>query len=110
MWARHEGAANPARHGMGPRLGPHVGRQMLGKIPGHQKECLTGFNGEVLPGGVPGPERGRPRKSAPGRVGGGFYTFVVRDGQARWTGVQIGCQAKALQADRSFYMAGVGWL
>lgn len=46
------------------------------------------FNGEVLLGGVPGPEQGRSRKSAPGSVGGGFYTFVARDGQARWTGVQ----------------------
>ena len=54
-------------------------------------------------------EAGR-RSPHPDRVGGGFYTFIVRDGQARWTGVQIGCQAKALQADRSFYMAGVGWL
>ena len=68
------------------------------------------FNGKVLRGGVPGPEGGRSRKSVPDSIGGGFYTFVGRDGQARWTGVQIGCQAKALQADRSFYMAGVGWL
>ena len=64
----------------------------------------------MLPGGVPGPERGRPRKSAPGRVGGGFYTFVVRDGQARWTGVRIGRQAEASRADRSFYVAAVGQL
>ena len=51
--------------------------------------------------------RGSPR---PDRVGGGFYTFVVRDGQARWTGVQIGRQAEPSRADRSFYVAGVGWL
>ena len=36
--------------------------------------------------------------------------FVSRDGQARWTGVQIGHQAKASRADRSFYVAGVGQL
>ena len=52
------------------------------------------FNGQALWGGVPGPEPGRWRKSAPGRVGGGFYTSVTRDGQARWTGVQIGRQAE----------------
>ena len=44
------------------------------------------------------------------RVGGGFYTFIVRDGQARWTGVRIGHRAKASLADRSFYVAGVGQL
>ena len=74
------------------------------------KECLTGFNGEALPGGVPGPNeagRGSPR---PDRVGGGFYMFVARDGQARWTGVRIGRQAEASRADRSFYVAGVGRL
>ena len=67
-------------------------------------------NGEALPGGVPGPKRGRSRKSVPDSVGGGFYTFVGRDGQARWTGVRIGRQAEALWADRSFYVAGVGRL
>ena len=36
--------------------------------------------------------QGSPRLDC---VGGGFYTFVVRDGQARWTGVRIGRQAKA---------------
>ena len=46
----------------------------------------------------------------PDRVGGGFYMFVVRDGQARWTGVRIGRQPKALRGDRSFYVAGVGRL
>ena len=46
----------------------------------------------------------------PDCVGGGFYTFVARDGQARWTGVQIGHQAKALWPDRSFYVPGVGRL
>ena len=44
------------------------------------------------------------------RVGAGFYTFVARDGQVRWTGVRIGRQAKASRADKSFYMAGVGRL
>ena len=68
------------------------------------------FNGKVLRGGVPGPEGGRSRKSVPDSVGGGFYTFVGRDGQARWTGVQIGRQAEAWRADRSFYVAGVGRL
>ena len=36
--------------------------------------------------GFPDPNeagRGSPR---PDRVGGGFYTFVARDGQARWKG------------------------
>ena len=51
--------------------------------------------------------RGSPHQD---RVGGGSYTFVARDGQARWTGVQIGRQAEASRADRSFYVAGVGWL
>ena len=37
--------------------------------PGTPKECLTGFNGEMLPGGVPRPEWGRSRKSAcPSRI------------------------------------------
>ena len=57
------------------------------------KECLPG-------GGSPCPES----------VGGGFYMFVARDGQARWMGVRIGLQAEASWADRSFYVAGVGWL
>ena len=68
------------------------------------------FNGKVLRGGVPGPEGGRSRKSVPDSIGGGFYTFVGRDGQARWTGVQIGSKAEVLWADKSFYMAGVGRL
>ena len=69
------------------------------------------FNGKALPGGVPRPERGRSRKSAAQTVlGGGFYTFVARDGQARWTGVQIGHHAEASRADRSFLVAGVGRL
>ena len=43
---------------------------VLGKRqPGTPKECVTGFNGEVVPGGAPGPERGRSRKSTrQGRV------------------------------------------
>ena len=68
------------------------------------------FNGEALPGGVPGPKRGRLRKSVPGPCWGGFYTFIARDSQARWTGVWIGHQAEASRADRSFYVAGVGRL
>ena len=68
------------------------------------------FNGKVLRGGVPGPEGGRSRKSVPDSVGGGFYTFVARDGQARWTRVPTGRQAEASRADRSFYVAGVGRL
>ena len=51
--------------------------------------------------------RGSP---GPDRVGGGFYMPVVRDGQARWTGVRIGRQAEVSWADRSFYVAGVGRL
>ena len=65
------------------------------------------FNGEALPGGVPDPNeagRGSPRLD---RVGGGSYTFIARDGQARWTGVRIGRQA---EADRSSCVAEVGRL
>ena len=51
--------------------------------------------------------RGSPR---PDHVGGGFYTFVAKDGQARWTGVRMCPPAEASQADRSFFVAGVGWL
>ena len=51
---------------------------------------------------------GFPDRNKPDCVGGGFYAFLARDGQARWMGVQIGCQAEASRADRSFYMAGVG--
>ena len=60
--------------------------------------------------GFPDPNeagRGSPRLD---RVGGGFYMFVARDGQARWTGVRIGRQAEASQADRFFCVAGVGRL
>ena len=68
------------------------------------------FNGEALRGRVPDPNeagRGSPHTD---RVGGGFHTFIARDGQARWTGVRIGRQAQASRADRSFYVAGVGRL
>ena len=51
--------------------------------------------------------RGSP---CPDHVGGGFYKFVERDGQARWAGVRIGRQAKVSRADRSFFVAGVGRL
>ena len=51
--------------------------------------------------------RGSPRSDG---VGGGFYTFAARDGQARWTSVQIGHQAEAFWVDRSFYVARVGRL
>lgn len=60
--------------------------------------------------GFPDPSeagRGSPR---PDPVGGDFYTFVARDGQARRTGIWIGREAEASQADRSFYVAGVGRL
>ena len=51
---------------------------LLGKRrPGHQKECLTGLNGEALMGGVPGPERGRSRKSAPGPCWGVVYIRLL---------------------------------
>lgn len=43
------------------------------------------FNGEALPGGVPGPQRGRSRKSVPD-LGGGLYMFVARDGQVNERG------------------------
>ena len=47
---------------------------LLGKRrPEHQKECLTGFNGKVLPVRVPRPERGRSRKSSPGLCWGVVY-------------------------------------
>ena len=60
--------------------------------------------------GFPDPNEAGRGSPPPDRAGGGFYTFVVRDGQARWTGVRIGRQAEALWADRSFYVAGVGRL
>ena len=58
------------------------------------------------------PDRNEAGRGSPCRdhVGGGFYTFVERDGQARWTGVRTGRQAEASRADRSFYVAGVGRL
>ena len=71
------------------------------------------FNGEALPGGVLDLNEAGRGSLCPDRVGGGFYTIVARDGQARWTGVPIGRQAKASwadRADRSFYVAGVGRL
>ena len=55
------------------------------------------FNGEALRGGVPGPNEAGQGSSCPDSVGGGFCTFVARDGQARWTGVQIGRQAEVSQ-------------
>ena len=60
--------------------------------------------------GFPDPNeagRGSPRLD---RVGGGFYMFVARDGQARRTGIWIGREAETSQADRSFFVAGVGRL
>ena len=68
------------------------------------------FNGEALPGGILDPNEAGRGSPSPDRVGGGFYTFVARDGQARWTGVRIGRQAEASGTDRSFYVAGVGRL
>ena len=60
--------------------------------------------------GFPDPNEAGRGSLRPDLVGGGFYTFVARDGQATWTGVWIGLQAEASRADRSFYVAGVGWL
>ena len=96
---------------MGPRLGPHIGRQMLGTKNCQDTERVSNrvFNGKVLPGFPDRSEAGRGSPH-PDRIGGGFYTFVSRDGQARWTGVWIGRQAEASQADRSFHEAAVGRL
>ena len=60
--------------------------------------------------GFPDPNEAGQGSPRPDGVGGGFYTFVARDGQARWTGVRIGRQAEASGTDRSFYVAGVGRL
>ena len=60
--------------------------------------------------GFPDPNEAGRGSLHPDRVGGGFCTFVVRDGQARWMGVWIGHQAEVSLADRSFYVAGVGRL
>ena len=46
---------------------------MLGKDDQDTKRVSNRlFNGEALPGGVPGPEGGRSRKSAPGLCWGWF--------------------------------------
>ena len=60
------------------------------------------FNGEALPGGILDPNEAGRGSPSPDRVGGGFYTFVARNGQARWMGVRLGRQAEASGADRSF--------
>ena len=60
--------------------------------------------------GFPDPNEAGRGSLHPDHVGGGFYTFVARDGQARWTGFRIGRQAEASRADRSFYVAAVGQL
>ena len=60
--------------------------------------------------GFPDPNEAGGGSPHPDRVGGVFYTSVVRDGQARRTGVRIGHQAKASRADRSFFVADVGQL
>lgn len=52
------------------------------------------FNGETLRAGS-WTQAGRSRKSVPRPCCGWFYTLVAKDGQARWTGVQIGHQARA---------------
>ena len=84
---------------------------MLGKDNQDTKRVSNRlFMAKCSRAGFPDPNdagRGSPR---PDRVGGGFYTFVARDGQARWTGVQIGHQAEALWPDRSFCVPGVGRL
>ena len=75
------------------------------------KECLTGFlMAKRYWAGFPDPNEAGRGSPHPDHVGGGFYTFVARDGQARWTGVRIGRQAEASRADRSFYVAAVGQL
>ena len=60
---------------------------MLGKDDQDTKRVSNRlFNGEALPGGVPGPKGGRSRKSRPDCVGGGFYSLLQRmvrlDGRA----------------------------
>ena len=77
--------------------------QMSGKRPGHQK-CLTGFLMAKRS------RAGFPDRNKPDCVGGGFYTFLARDGQVRWMEVRIGRQAETSLADGSFYVAGVGRL
>ena len=82
------------------------------------KECLTGFNGEALLGGVPRPKGGRLRKSAPGLCRGVVYMHLLRgmirldrpkkvrladEGSDRWLGRGVA------RADMS-YVAGVGLL
>ena len=60
---------------------------MLGKRrPGHQKECLTGFNGEALRGGFWDLNEAGQGNPHPDRVGGGLCVFVVRDGQVNGPG------------------------
>lgn len=52
------------------------------------KECLTGLLMAALPGWVPRPQQRQVEEvRARTLLGGGFYTFVARDGQARWMGV-----------------------
>ena len=60
--------------------------------------------------GFPDPNEAGGGSPHPDRVGGVFYTIVVRDGQARRTGVRMRPPAEASQADRSFFVAGVGRL
>ena len=77
------------------------------------------FNGEALPGRVPGPERCRSRKSVPGLCWGVVYmcslwgmvkldhpkrVWLVNRGSDRLLGRGVPW------ADRSFYVAGVGRL
>ena len=84
-----------------------LGKQMT-KTP---KKWLTGFlMAKRSRAGFPDPNEAGRGSLRPDLVGGGFYTFVARDGQATWTGVQIGRQAEASCVDRSFYVAGVGRL
>ena len=83
----------------------------LVKMTRTPKECLTGFlMAKRSRAGFPDPNEAGQGSPSPDRVGGGFCTFVVRDGQARWMGVWIGHQAEVSLADRSFYVAGVGRL
>ena len=77
------------------------------------------FNGEALPGGVPGPEGGRSRKSAPRPCWGVVYMRslwgIVRLDHPKRVRLVNGDSDRLLGrgvpwADRSFYVAGVGRL
>ena len=77
------------------------------------------LNGEALPGGVSGPERGRLRKSAPGLCWGVVYMRslwgIVRLDHPKRVRLVNGDSDRLLgrgvpRADKSFYVAVVGRL